>query len=316
LTVGQHDLTIHPITGTAELDLFCRLPYILNEKLSEDLRSGLRRPGWMWVALQGDRLVARAAWRRWREGTGPGVLDVFDIDDDAGDPALVDIAARLLMTAIAEVIPPGGRPPEYSRFVPPDWRDHAGSRRVVEDRMAAIEQTGARLLVERLQLEWRPGTLITGPTGRLVFRPADDHNQLIALMTAVMDRTLDAHGRAELTRMSPGQAAVKQYEGELMAYESPRDWWRIAIQPSGEPVGFVIPAHNGDDPIIAYIGVVPAHRGNGYAGEILAEGTRILAAYDVPRFRASTDLGNVPMADAFRRAGWVTFAHEINMTWS
>ena len=57
---------------------------------------------------------------------------------------------------------------------------------------------------------------------------------------------------------------MKQYEGELMAYGSPRDWWRIAIQPSGEPVGFVIPAHNGDDPIIAYIGVVPAHRGNGY----------------------------------------------------
>ena len=62
MTVGQHDLTIRPITGTAELGLFCRLPYILNEKLSEDLRSGLRRPGWMWVALQGDRLVARAAW--------------------------------------------------------------------------------------------------------------------------------------------------------------------------------------------------------------------------------------------------------------
>ena len=26
---------------------------------------------------------------------------------------------------MAEVIPGGGRAPEYSRFVPPDWRDHA-----------------------------------------------------------------------------------------------------------------------------------------------------------------------------------------------
>ena len=61
------------------------------------------------------------------------------------------------------------------------------------------------LLVERLQLEWRTGTLIPEPTGRLVFRPADDHNQLIALMTAAMDGTLEAHGRAELTRISPGR---------------------------------------------------------------------------------------------------------------
>jgi RimJ/RimL family protein N-acetyltransferase len=80
-------------------------------------------------------------------------------------------------------------------------------------------------------------------------------------------------------------------------------------------VGFVIPAHNGYNPVIAYLGVVPAHRGNGYIGEILAEGTRVLAAEDVPRIRASTDLGNTPMARAFRRAGWLTTGHEVTMTW-
>ena len=37
--------------------------------------------------------------------------------------------------------------------------------------MAAIEQTGGRLFVERLRLEWRPGTPIPEPTGRLTFRP-------------------------------------------------------------------------------------------------------------------------------------------------
>jgi hypothetical protein len=53
-----------------------------------------------------------------------------------------------------------------------------------------------------------------------------------------------------------------------------------------------------------------------YIHEILAEGTRILAGQDVPRIRASTDLGNAPMAEAFRRAGWVNFGRTINMTWS
>ena len=77
----------------------------------------------------------------------------------------------------------------------------------------------------------------------------------------------------------------------------------------------MIPAHNGYYPIIAYLGVVPAHRGNGYIGEILAEGTRVLAANDVPTIHASTDLGNVPMARAFHRAGWLTTGRQIDMTW-
>jgi hypothetical protein len=317
LTAGQHDLTIRPITGLAELDLFCKLPYVLNDELADDLGSGRRCPGWMWVALHDGQLVARAAWWTRHKAAGPDVLDIFDIDDNAAEyPQRVDIGVRLLRTAMDQAIPSVRRVPEYSRFVPPDWRDSIASRRVVEDRMAAIEQTGGRFFVERLRLEWQPGTPIPEPTGRLAFVPIDEHTQLVALMTAVMDGTLDAHGRADLARMSHEQAAVQQYEGELMHYESPRNWWRIAELPGGEPVGFVIPAHNGYNPIIAYVGVVPAHRGNGYIDEILGEGTRILAGHDVPWIRASTDLGNAPMADAFRRAGWVNFGRAINMTWS
>jgi hypothetical protein len=36
----------------------------------------------------------------------------------------------------------------------------------------------------------------------------------------------------------------------------------------------------------------------------------------VPRIRASTDLGNAPMARAFARAGYIASAHQIDMTWS
>jgi hypothetical protein len=76
-----------------------------------------------------------------------------------------------------------------------------------------------------------------------------------------------------------------------------------------------VPARNHYHAIIAYLGVLPAQRGNGYINEILAEGTRILAAQDMPRIRASTDLGNVPMAETFNRAGWVNFERSISMTW-
>lgn len=312
----QKDLTMRPITGREELDLFRRLPYSLNEELADDLAAGRRRPEWMWVAMHGDRLLARAAWWSRPGGDAPLILDVLDLDDGIPGPDRVDTGVRLLRTAMAATLPNGARPPEYSRFIPPDWAENAVTRQVVEERMTVLERTGARLFVERLRLEWRPESPVPEPGGRLAFRPVHDAGELVALMTSVLDGTLDAHGRDDLTRMSTHEAAVKHYEGELARYTSPRDWWRVATLPHGEPVGFVIPAHNGYNPIIAYIAVLPAHRGKGYIDDILAEGTRVLAEQDVPRIRASTDLGNTPMAQAFHRGGYVNFEREINMTWS
>ncbi|GAB2459019.1 hypothetical protein [Streptomyces incanus] len=135
MTVEQNGLTIRPITGREELDLFSQLPYTLNEELANDLAVGRRRQDWMWVALRGDRLLARAAW--WcRPGSDtPQILDIVDIDDFTPEADRVDIGARLLHTAMAATLPNGLRPPEYSRFVPPDWRENAVTRQVVEDRM-------------------------------------------------------------------------------------------------------------------------------------------------------------------------------------
>ena len=308
MTVEQNDLTMRPIAGRDELDLFTRLPYVLNEELWDDLAAGRRRPEWMWVALRGDHVLARAAWWCRTEDDTPFLLDVFDIDDRS-----VDVGARLLRTAMAEVVPAGARTPEYVRDVPPDWR--ATARRVVEDRMRALESTGARLFVERFRFQWHPGTPIPGPTGRLRFRPVRDTGEILALMTRVLDGTLDAHGRADLARMSAREAAVRHYENELARYRSPREWWQVASLPDGEPVGFVLPARNDYHAIIGYLAVLPEHRGNGYIDEILAEGTRILSEQDVPRIRAATDLANTPMANAFRRMGYVNFERTINMTW-
>ncbi len=134
-------------------------------------------------------------------------------------------------------------------------------------------------------------------------------------MARVLDGTLDAYSLHDLTTLTAPEAAKAQYTGELARYRSPREWWRVATLPDGEPVGFVIPAHNGYNPIIAYIAVLPEHRGKGYVDDILAEGTRVLVDQGVPRIRASTDLGNVPMAEAFGRAGYDAFEREIVMSW-
>jgi hypothetical protein len=313
LTQHHEDLTLRPITGPDELGLFNRLSYVLDPELAGDLESGRRHPQWMWVALLGDRLVARAAWWSRAGDDTPLLMDVLDLDPAV--PGSADAAVRLVETALAALLPDGAARPEYLRFVPGDWRDHAETRRTVDDRMAVLERTGAKLFVERLRLEWHAGTPIADPDGRLTFRPVTDTEELIGLMTKVMDGTLDAHGRDDLTRMPAADAARKHYDEELALYRTPRDWWQIAMNPAGEAVGFVIPARNAYNPIIAYIGVLPEHRGKGYIDGILAVGTCVLAAQGVERIRANTDVGNVPMAQAFARAGYVNFERQIDMTW-
>src|SRR5689334_6385135 len=114
------DLIVRPIAGPAELDLFSRLPYVLNEELADDLAAGRRRPEWMWIAVRGERLLARVAWWGRPEADRPSLLDIVDIDDSGGDRVAVGV--RLLRAAIAETVPAGVRPPEYLRVVPADWR--------------------------------------------------------------------------------------------------------------------------------------------------------------------------------------------------
>ena len=304
----EQNLTIRPISGRDELDLFNRFPYVINDELADDLDAGRRKPAWLWVALRGDRLLARLGWWAQAGNDTPYLLDILDLDD-------TDVGEELLRTAMARVLPDGSTPHEYLRMIPPDWRDDPATRRGVEDRMRVAERTGATLFVERLRFEWRPGAPVPEPTGRLVFRPVRDTDELLDLMTDVLDGTLDAHSRDDLTRMSARDAAVRHYEDELAHYRTPREWWRVATLPDGDPVGFVTPARNDYNPIIGYLAVLPRHRGNGYIDEILAEGTRVLHAEDVPRIRAATDLGNTPMANAFLRAGYVNFERSVNMTW-
>ncbi|MGH4032535.1 GNAT family N-acetyltransferase [Actinomycetota bacterium Odt1-20B] len=315
-------VVIRPLSGPEEVGLFNQLPYTLNHEIAEDLAGGRRRPEWMWVALRGDQVLARIAWWGRAAEDEPLVLDVFDVLDTGPADSTAEGAASLLLdTALEKVVPVREDQvrPEYSRFLPGDWREVAAERRAVERRVGLLEAAGARHSVERLRLQWEPGSPVPEPDGRLLFRPVEETDagteELIGLMTRALDGTLDHYSRTELARMTPREAAVEHYEGELARYGTPRSWWRIATLPGGEPVGFVIPARNSYNAIIAYIGIVPEHRGHGYIDPLLAEGTRVLAAEDVPRIRASTDLGNSPMAAAFARAGYVTFEREFKMAW-
>ncbi|GGZ10921.1 GNAT family N-acetyltransferase [Streptomyces nitrosporeus] len=316
MTPVPPELTARPLNGADELGLFLRLTYVLDHELAGDLAAGRRRPEWMWVALRGERVVARLAWWTNERGGAPMFLDFFDLDDTLPEPERGETGLRLLETASAAVLPAGAPRPEYGRYVPPGWREDPAVREAVEARQRVMEASGARVLVERLRLEWRAGTPVPADTGRLRFRRVRDREDLLALMAPVMEGTLDAHGQQDLASgLTAREAAEKHYDEEFAGLRTPKEWWRIAELPDGTPVGFVIPARNNYHPMIAYIGVLPAHRGKGYVDDVLAEGTRVLAAEGVERIRAATDLGNVPMAKSFARLGYVNFERAIDMVW-
>jgi RimJ/RimL family protein N-acetyltransferase len=73
-------------------------------------------------------------------------------------------------------------------------------------------------------------------------------------------------------------------------------------------VGLIMPARNPTSPVIDYIGVVPERRGEGYVDDLLARGVATLLEAGAEQIRADTDTANVPMAAAFRRAGYAEFA--------
>ena len=77
MTHPQNDITIRSMTGAGELELFCGLTYTLDEELVDDLAGGLRRPSWMWVALRGGQLTARAAWWGAADDLVPALLDFW-----------------------------------------------------------------------------------------------------------------------------------------------------------------------------------------------------------------------------------------------
>lgn len=311
MTVAVSDLTIRPITGPGELDLFNRFPYMLNDEFAQDLAEGRRRPEWMWLALADGRPVARLAFWARKSGDEPLLLDVLDVDDEAADLDRVAVLEHLLRT----VLPEGAVPPEYIRYVSAGWRSDPREHRAVTERMAAVERTGGSLLVERLRFQWNPGETPVRSDDRLRFRQMRDEQELRDLMERVIQGSLDAHHRHELKSKSAAEIVSWEFDEEFARYPTPRSWWRIATLPGGEPVGFVVPARNAYHPIIAYIAVLPEHRGNGYIDGILAEGTRVLVEEGASYIRAATDLGNTPMAAAFARSGYATISGMIDMLW-
>jgi len=300
-------LVVRPI-GPDELDLFTSFadasPLGLKPPLAMYL-DGLHtwyRPEWSWVALGHGQVVARVAFNGPPDTALPVAMGSLEIGTR---PDRLETGVALVRTAYAAMTGGGtgdGGRPEYRQFLPVDWREHAGMRAAVTDRRTVARLAGLRFLAERVQLRWTAagGGLPPRP-GRLTFRPVGDDAEVLAVVRGTLDGTLDAHARRDLARLGVDGAARAIVE-EL---PGPRSLVRLAYDPAGSRVGITVPALGPWGPDVAYVGVLPDHRGNGYAGDLLLEASHLLAEGGATEIEAATDVGNAPMAAAFGRCGYV-----------
>ncbi|MEV0199055.1 GNAT family N-acetyltransferase [Nonomuraea sp. NPDC050691] len=297
------DLVIRPLVAGEE-DLFDSLPdpglvgfAAFGDTYAAMAAAGEYRPEWSWVALRDGKVVARAAWWAGPDDAEPMALDWFDFTDAGA-------AVELLRTAPLRA--------EYSIKLPTGWRENPEAREQVQARIDAAVTAGMSVLVERYRYEWTPDCGLPERPGRLRFRPEPDDEVILEVLRRVGQGSLDAHTRR--TVAESGVDAAAREELDLLRWlPSPREWWRLACTPGGDLVGLTVPAANHSAPIVGFIGVVPEHRGNGYAYDLLAEATHLLVAEGVERIVAGTDQTNLPMAATFAKAGYPIAQERIDL---
>ena len=258
------------------------------------------RPEWTWVALRGDRVVARAAWWGGPEDAKPIALDWLDFRDGESDAAV-------------DILQAAGFDAQYVLVLPPRWRSDPATRKAGEGRIDVAERAGMHPFVERLRYTWTPAAGLPERPGRLRFEPEPDDAAIFDVLRRIAHGSLDAHERRNVERGGPDAAAQEELNF-LHWMPSPREWWRLAYTVDGELVGLTVPGRNYASHTIGIVGVVPEHRGNGYAYDLLLEATHLLVGEGAEQITAETDTTNTPMAATFARAGYPITQERVYLT--
>ncbi|MFF4780476.1 MULTISPECIES: GNAT family N-acetyltransferase [Streptomyces] len=289
------DLVIRAL-DESDAHLFDALPDPLGARESHRLTR--HRPDWKRVALRDGRVVARGAWWGGPDATAPLNINWFDVaegEEEAG--------AELLRTAPWQV--------ELEMNLPAGWREDPTLRAAAETCFSAARKAGQELMVERFLYRWTPECGLPERPGRLAFRPEPDDAVFFGLLRRIHSATLDAHALKAIEEGGLDRAAQEELDFFHWC-PSPREWWQIAYTPEGDTVGIHIPAHNPSGPCVGFIGVVPEHRGHGYAYDLLAECTHYLAEQGADFVSAATDQGNFPMAANFTKARYPVVRERLN----
>ena len=263
----------------------------LREYAEALLERGNTRPAWCLVGLDGGTAVGRAAL--WSMSDVP--TDVVLIDGDA--KAVLDrapeVAAGLGANELTHHV---DSPPSFPQYQEDD-----------DARVELLTGFGYELL--RDGLRWRSdGTLPAAEAASLTYRTLSDvgEDAFVEAIAATYEGTPDTWLSQMIAEHGALGAARDDFDASKEMEFRP-EWWELAYAEDGV-AGVIMAARIPGAAVIAYVGVMPAHRGRGLAAQLVRRGTEQLVAAGAEEIRGDCDRANVPMAKAFERAGYENFA--------
>ena len=133
-------------------------------------------------------------------------------------------------------------------------------------------------------------------------------NEYIKAILEVSKSTLDERINFDINSIGALAQAEQNFE-VLKNMDYKPSWWKLIYDKMDNSlIGLVMPTIAPSFGTIGYIGVIPEKRGKGYVDVLLSLGTKILLDNDVTIIKADTDINNLPMANAFIKAGYHQFA--------
>lgn len=278
-------------------------PDWFSDFVSESWEEGSSRPGWCFVVDDDSGVVGRVGFAvepatsdpAWLGTLPPLEFRAFGLSLD-WDGSFLPAGRALVLDALNRI---AADVPDIVEFRV-NRRDHPKPTSAVE----LFDALGMTLFQEKQGFEWTDSGTAVRPPDRLRFVSVRESGEdaYRRVMAACGEGTIDRNDRHYWTHCGPDN-----WSSQMMEYLVPADahMWLLGLR-DDEPAGYV--AVGSDDEwgsTIAHVGVVPAHRGNGYIHDLLLAGTAAARDSGVGSMLSDVDTLNVPMTNAMRRAGHV-----------
>jgi len=296
-------MMVRPIRR-AELDRFTRLSdpvdnNALGAHVDRALRAGESSLRWCLVADDGNSIAGRAYL--WHRPGNPVFVHFFDVDWSR--PDWHHIGSELIGAVANAASEQASDGLLYALDVPHSWHSEPERRAVL------FTQAGFRLVRQGLRWErYADSAPVRQVGGRLELRTLAEvgDDAFRDAIARVSDGTLDGRMQEMRARLGRDRDADEHFR-LLSGIASDPSEWQLGYDADGRLIGLVVAGGAAEQPVIALVGVLPQHRGHGYVDELLAAAVASLESAGARVIRADTDVANVPMANAFLRAGFRQF---------
>src|SRR4051794_769780 len=193
----------------------------------------------MYVAVHDGDVVARGSFYGPPTSEPPVALDHFDIRPGLPDPVGVGAA---LLREMYDAVRGQDLTPDLHMFLPPSWRESPDAD-AISARIAAAEQAGLAVLVERHRFEWFPTATSEADTSAAVgavpasepaftTEPVDD--VVIDLLRAISAGSLDAGTRRSVEQLGVDGAALSYFH-DMDPLPAGPETCRAPWAPAGAP---------------------------------------------------------------------------------